>query len=76
MFVFDNACGEDAYYYLTKLQQQIRTKDFAWKDEVINLTMTYGLMEYSEEKGIDYCIVEAGKKMEMGKESGRNTIIY
>ena len=76
LFVFDNACGEDAYYYLTKLQQQIRTKDFAWKDEVINLTMTYGLMEYSEEKGIDYCIVEAGKKMEMGKESGRNTIIY
>lgn len=76
LFVFDNACGEDAYYYLTKLQQQIRTEDFAWKDEVINLTMTYGLMEYSEEKGIDYCIVEAGKKMEMGKESGRNTIIY
>lgn len=76
LFVFDNAGGEDAYYYLTKLQQQIRTKEFAWKDEVINLTMTYGLMEYSEEKGIDYCIVEAGKKMEMGKESGRNTIIY
>lgn len=76
LFVFDAAGGEDAYYYLTRLQQQIRTEDFSWKDESLKLTMTFGLMEYSREKGIDYCIVEAGKKMEMGKESGKNTIIY
>lgn len=76
LLVFDAVGGEDAYYYLTRLQQQIRTEDFVWKDENLKLTMTFGLMEYSREKGIDYCIVEAGKKMEMGKESGRNTIIY
>ena len=76
LFVFENAGGEDAYYYLTRLQQQIRGLDFPWKDEQIKLTMTYGLMEYNAEKSIDFCIVEAGKKMAMGKESGRNTIIY
>lgn len=76
LFIFENATGEDAYYYLTKIQQQIRSTDFTWNDENINLTMTYGLMEYNPEKSIDYCIVEADKKMYMGKESGRNTIIF
>lgn len=76
LFVFENMNGEDAYYYLTKLQQQMRDMEFYWKDEKISLTMTYGLMEYNPEKSIDYCIVEAGKKREMGKVSGRNTIIY
>ncbi|HKM34740.1 MAG TPA: GGDEF domain-containing protein [Lachnospiraceae bacterium] len=76
LFIFDNATGEDAYYYLTKMQQHIRSVDFAWNDENINLTMTYGLMEYNPDKSIDYCIVEADKKMFMGKQSGRNTIIY
>lgn len=76
LFIFDNATGEDAYYYLTKMQQYIRSIDFTWNDESINLTMTYGLMEYNPDKSIDYCIVEAGKKMCMGKESGRNTIIF
>lgn len=76
LLVFENVGGEDAYYFLTKLQQQIRGTEFAWKDDQIKLTMTYGLTEYNAEKSIDYCIVEAGKKMEMGKEVGRNTIIY
>lgn len=76
LFIFDHASGEDAYYYLMMLQQQIRSMEFTWKDEFIKLTMTYGLMEYDSEKSIDYCIVEADKKMFMGKESGKNTIIY
>ena len=76
LFVFENAAGEDAYYYLTKLQQQIRATEFFFKDENISITMTYGLMEYNPDKNIDYCIMEADKKMLMGKESGRNTIIY
>ena len=76
LFIFEDASGEDAYYYLTRLQQHIREEDFFWHDERINLTMTYGLMEYNPEKSIDFCIVEADKKMFMGKESGRNTIIY
>ncbi len=76
LLVFVDASGEDAYYYLTKAQQHIRDVDFTWKDENITLTMTYGLMEYNPEKSIDYCIVEADKKMLMGKEAGRNTIIF
>lgn len=76
LFVFDNVSGEDAYYYLTRLQQKIRGTEFQWEDESIRITMTYGLMEYNPDKSIDYCIVEADKKLLMGKESGRNTIIY
>lgn len=76
LFVFDSAQGEDAYYHLTRLQQKIRGMEFSWEDESICITMTYGLMEYNPDKSIDYCIVEADKKLIMGKESGRNTIIY
>lgn len=76
ILIFENATGEDAYYYLTRIQQHIRSVDFSWKDESISITMTYGLMEYNPDKGIDYCIVEADKKMFMGKESGKNTIIF
>lgn len=76
LLMFENATGEDAYYYLTRIQQHIRSMDFNWNDEIISITMTYGLMEYNPDKGIDYCIVEADKKMFMGKESGKNTIIF
>ncbi len=76
LLMFENATGEDAYYYLTRIQQHIRSMDFSWNDENISITMTYGLMEYNPDKGIDYCIVEADKKMFMGKESGKNTIIF
>lgn len=76
LFVFYDMTSEDAYYYLTQLQNQIRTREFVYKDENIHITMTYGLVEYNLEKGIDSVISEADKKLYMGKESGRNTIIY
>lgn len=76
LFVFDGVNGEDAYYYLIKLQQLVREAKLPWNDEIIKTTMTYGLMEYNYEKNVDHCIVEADKKMLMGKESGRNTIIF
>ena len=76
LFVFEDVSCEDAYYYLTKIQQQIRNMEIAWNDDKIKLSMTFGLMECDPEMSLDYCLTEAGKKLEMGKVSGRNTIIY
>ena len=76
LFVFEDISCEDAYYYLTRLQQQIRNMEIAWNDDKIKLSMTFGLMECDPEMNLDYCLSETCKKMEMGKVSGRNTIIY
>ena len=50
--------------------------EFRFRDEQLHLTMTFGLSEYDQHRGIDGVIKEADEKLYMGKERGRNVVIY
>ena len=75
LFVFNREGGEEASHEITELQKQLAESPFLWNDEKINLTVTFGVAEYDREKGIDSCVAAAGKKMMIGKDMGRNTVI-
>lgn len=76
LLVLEDLGGEDAYYQLTMFQRQFRDQEFTYHDESLHLTMTYGLVEYTCEGNVDSNVLEAEKKMHLGKQSGRNTIIF
>ena len=76
LLIFENMLGEDAYYYLNCLKKQIKITNFTYLDEKFSLTMTFGVVEYSSDNTIDSNIIEAEKKVCLGKQSGRNTIIF
>jgi len=75
LFVFRNCNGDEAYDALFELQSKIRKMRILYKGETIAVTMTFGLQEYDY---TDYqrAITEADKKLYMGKNSGRDRIIY
>lgn len=76
LFLFEDADGAKAYSYMEELQEWIRHAVFEYEEEKIRLTMTFGLMEYDEDKGVDGTIVEADKKLYIGKEAGRDRIVF
>lgn len=76
LFVFTNLNGDYANAQLAELQTVIRNMEFRFRDEQLHLTMTFGLSEYDQHRGIDGVIKEADEKLYMGKEQGRNTVIY
>ena len=76
LFVFANMNGDEASAQLSDLQTVIRNMEFRFRDEQLHLTMTFGLSEYDYHRGIDGVIKEADEKLYMGKERGRNTVIY
>ena len=73
---FPSLNGDDAINILYKVQSEIRKISVKVRDEAITVTLTYGLTEYDKEKGLDENIKDADEKLYIGKESGRNTIIY
>lgn len=76
LFVFPGLNGDEALVQLSKLQQQIRNMPSISEKENITVTMTWGLEEYSDRSGLAATINEADKKLYIGKEAGRDRVIY
>ena len=76
LFVFTNVNGDYANAQLAELQTVVRNMEFRFGEERLHLTMTFGLSEYDLHRGMDAVIKEADNKLYMGKERGRNTVIY
>nr|MCR4740898.1 GGDEF domain-containing protein [Lachnospiraceae bacterium] len=76
LFVFNDKNADDAYISLEELRYQIAKKLFSYEGQDFNLTMTFGLEEFSAQAGIDLTVENADKKLYMGKESGRNRVVY
>ncbi|MCR5734919.1 MAG: GGDEF domain-containing protein [Lachnospiraceae bacterium] len=76
LFVFKDKNADDAYICLQDLRDQIENKVFKYEDKEFSLTMTFGLEELSAASGVDNTIDNADKKLYMGKESGRNQVVY
>lgn len=76
LIIFPNVNGDDAFIILDKLRHNIKKDEIKVGDEIIKITMTFGLSEYDFGSKIDEAIKEADTKLYQGKENGRNQVVY
>ncbi len=76
LFVFYDCNGDDAYVLLDMMMSQVRKSEVEYNGQKIKLTLTFGLEEINFRKGVENGINEADKKLYIGKNEGRNRIIY
>lgn len=76
LFVFEGSNGDEACQYLNTLLFEIRSREFIWEGKGIHVTMTFGLEEFGSPDSLEEAIKKADEKLYMGKEQGRNRIVY
>lgn len=76
LFCFEGINGRQAYIILESLRMQIEKKKFMYKDHILNITVTFGLEEYSQIIGTEATISKADVKLYEGKASGRNKVVF
>lgn len=75
-FVFPSANGDLAYTYILQLQNLIKKLEFTDQDDVFFVTMTFGVEEYGFDSSVTDLIKKADDKLYIGKNTGRNKVIY
>lgn len=76
LLVFPDCNGDEALCLLEELKRCICALKFNADGKTFSVTMTFGLSEYDFHSDIDTAIKEADEKLYMGKESGRNRIVF
>lgn len=74
LLVFEDVLVQDAQQYLFDLQQKIRNTEFVYQDEIMHLSVTFGLQEYSHDESVDSNIMKAEKKLLQGKMEEKNSM--
>lgn len=75
LFAFKSYNFDLCYNDLEELRNRIDNYKFAYKDDIINVTMTFGVEEYDEHIGIETTISRADVKLYNGKKEGRNRVV-
>ena len=77
LIVLPNCNGDDAYVAVERVRNAIQNSEIKINDDItIKVTMTFGVAELSFRKGVDFTVKEADEKLYMGKQSGRNKVVY
>ncbi len=76
VFIFQNYNGDNAYPLLEELRKDIEKMEFEFFSHKFNITMTFGMEEYSPMFGSEEAIKKADEKLYIGKESGRNRVVF
>lgn len=76
IFLFEGANGDEAKIILTHLQNAVRKTMITCGDLQLKVTMTFGLVEYDTKLRLDENINIADDRLYIGKENGRDRIIY
>lgn len=76
LLLFPGSNGDEAFVMLSDIQTKIRQTVIEKEDVKISITMTYGLAEYDFINGLESTIKEADNKLYMGKNSGRDKIVF
>ena len=76
LLIFPNMNGDEAGTALEILRQKIRELVFDGGTENFTVSLTYGLVEYDFHSDITTLLNEADEKLYIGKESGRDRVIF
>lgn len=76
IFVYEKANGDEAKEKLSDLQAAIKKTIIRYGEQDIKVTMTFGLVEFDNRCSLDENIRIADERLYLGKETGRDRIVY
>lgn len=76
LIIFPDCNGDEAYMLLNKLRKKIKALTFTVGEITFSVAMTFGLTEFDFRSDMDSLIKEADEKLYMGKENGRDQIVF
>ena len=76
LLIFPDSNGDEARISLETLRQKIKAITFDGGSETFSVSLTYGLVEYDFQSNLTAILKEADEKLYLGKESGRDRIIF
>ncbi len=76
LFTFEGNNADIIFVELNELKTLIKNTDFHFNNYDLNITLTFGLEEFDSGAGLLEVISKADQKLYIGKEQGRNRVIY
>lgn len=76
LLIFPQMNGDEARIEPDTLRRKIKTIIFDGGSETFSVSLTYGLVEYDFHSDITTLLKEADEKLYLGKESGRDRIVF
>ncbi len=76
LLIFPRLNGDETIIALETLRQKIKEIVFDGGSETFSVSLTYGLVEYDYHSDITTLLKEADEKLYLGKESGRDRIVF
>lgn len=76
LLIFPHSNGDEAKIALDTLRNKIKTIVFDGGSNSFSVSLTYGLVEYDFHSDLTTILKEADEKLYLGKESGRDRIIF
>ena len=67
---------EGAVQHGNKIRKSIAAKPIVYEGQEINLTMSFGVSEYSGNNNIEKTIDQADQRLYLAKNSGRNKVVF
>ena len=76
LLIFPQSNGDEAKVELDALRRKIKAIIFDGGSETFSVSLTYGLVEYDFHSDITALLKEADEKLYLGKEGGRDRIVF
>ena len=76
LLVFEGKTLSASLGVLENTLDDIRALEIPAKEHAIKVTMTFGIVEATEQDDIDQILMRADEKLYYGKASGRNQIVW
>jgi diguanylate cyclase (GGDEF)-like protein len=76
LIIFPDLNGDESCVKAHVISDEVKKIAVPYENDMVSVTMTYGLSEYSLGNSLEENIKEVDEKLYMGKNSGRNKIVY
>ena len=76
LIIFPNMNGDEARSIVDIIRSRIKKIEFDTGSKVFSITVTYGLAEYGFNGDAEAVVKEADDKLYIGKENGRDQIVF
>lgn len=75
LLVYEHCDLKAALEYLEKLREQVLACEVIYNEEILHVTMTYGIVEGRSDEAIEMSVKGADDLLYLGKTDGRNQIV-
>jgi diguanylate cyclase (GGDEF)-like protein len=75
IFYFDRMDAENTERLIERIRQKIETSEISFEEQVIPVTLTFGVCQHKTGQSLNDCINAADDALYQGKKSGRNQVV-